>query len=677
MKTLTRNDKILIAILVIITLAICVLGCIIIAVAYQQFKGPGEGAATAAPNPGAEAWDRIQKSGKLVVGTSADYAPFEYYNNQYQIDGFDPAVIKQVGATMGLQVEIQDIAFDGLPTALNVGQVDVIIAAMSATPGRVTQMDFTNPYYVGEDAVLAAANSNIPPIKSYNDLAAYVVGAQKGSVFAQWILDNLVTPGKMPPGNFIQYQNTDQGVNDLKSSKLQLIVLDLAPANNYVQAGGVKINAQGLNPQIYVIGLPKGSTELGKQVNQALALLQSRGVLAGLANQYLGSKPQPPSATSTPLPTLAPVPTPTQAPQPTQVVCSDSMVYIMDLSYDDNNMKNPPILQPGQPFTKGWRVRNNGTCTWNSNYWVDFVQGSQMGGQPVRINGMVPPSATYDIYINLIAPTGPGVYQGVWQMRSPNGVAFGERLWVGIQVLAPTAKPTQAPPPPVISDFYADRGQIQSGQCVNLYWVFQGQNISQTQLQRNNNTIANNLQSPGSKQDCPPGSGQIEYKLMINSTTGQTAVRSLFVNVIPPQPPTAEPTKIPPQPPVINFFYAKPEQINLGDCVTLNWSFGGQNLAASSIIRNGEPIKNDPPTQGTMQDCPSTPGQAEYRLVVSAEFGGSTSASQYVVVIPPLLPTEPLAPVNPIATLPVQPVQPIEPVPQPQPQPLAGPTAAP
>ncbi|MBN1260846.1 MAG: transporter substrate-binding domain-containing protein, partial [Anaerolineae bacterium] len=79
-------------------------------------------------------WTAIQGAGKLVVGTSADYPPFEFINENDEFDGFDMALIREVGNRLGIEIEIQDIAFDGLIAALKAGQIDAIIAAMSATP---------------------------------------------------------------------------------------------------------------------------------------------------------------------------------------------------------------------------------------------------------------------------------------------------------------------------------------------------------------------------------------------------------------------------------------------------------------------------------------------------------------------------------------------------------------
>jgi hypothetical protein len=100
--------------------------------------------------------------------------------------------------------------------------------------------------------------------------------------------------------------------------------------------------------------------------------------------------------------------------------CLDGMAWVADLSYDDQGMTAPPVMFPGQPFQKSWRVQNIGTCTWDSSYFFAFARGSApgaaMGGTPVNVRGTVAPGETYDVAVDLVAPLLPGVYQGLWEV---------------------------------------------------------------------------------------------------------------------------------------------------------------------------------------------------------------------------------------------------------------------
>lgn len=190
--------------------------------------------------------------------------------------------------------------------------------------------------------------------------------------------------------------------------------------------------------------------------------------MTALAAQYLALAPtavlEPPTPvppTPTPTPIDTPIPTATTTPMPptstpipptpTPAPCVDGMAYVADLNYDDAGMSRPPALAPGQRFTKGWRVRNAGTCPWQPGFALVYIGGNnpaaQMGGQAVAIGQVAPVNSEIDLSVNLLAPTAPGVYQGIWQMVNDRGVPFGQRIWVGIQIPGPPT-PTPQPAPP-------------------------------------------------------------------------------------------------------------------------------------------------------------------------------------------------------------------------------------
>ena len=141
---------------------------------------------------------------RLVVGTSADYYPFEYYTPDFKIDGFDIALIREIGQRLGMEVEIKDFAFDGLGGALELGHIDVAIGAISVTPERAAQVDFSDIYFIGEDGVLASDASDIEEVPTY-ELGSYRVGVQSGSVYEDLIENDLVETGILPVDQFFVY----------------------------------------------------------------------------------------------------------------------------------------------------------------------------------------------------------------------------------------------------------------------------------------------------------------------------------------------------------------------------------------------------------------------------------------------------------------------------------------
>ena len=168
---------------------------------------------------------------------------------------------------------------------------------------------------------------------------------------------------------------------DLANGLIDYVLADLQPAEEAVETGAFKIAAEGVNEQLISIAMPQGASRLQAELNAALLTLQNSGRLADLAEQYMGLDPDEIEPIPTPDPSL-----PTATPPPA-AGCIDSMQWVSDLSYDDQNMTNLPKLAPGEMFQKGWRVRNTGTCTWDDTYSLVPVEGTNMGGQPVTCSG--------------------------------------------------------------------------------------------------------------------------------------------------------------------------------------------------------------------------------------------------------------------------------------------------
>ncbi len=603
-----------------------------------------------------DVWTRIQQAGKIVVGTSADYPPFAFYNDRFQLEGFDIALMNAIGEKLGVQVEFNDFAFDGLGNALVLGQIDAAIAAISVTPERQEQVDFSNIYYVGADALLVAADSPLTKLTIDDDLSSIRLAVQAGTVYENFAVQQLVEKGRMPERNLHVYTDIEQAINDLQRGRVDAVLLDRQPALAFQEQGGVRNIGEGLHKQNFAIAVAPGQDPLRRVINQALAQLQAEGVIEDLMGEYLQIKPEdilptPTPQPETPTPTPAPnQPTPTPRPQP---ACIDGMAWVADLTFDDRNMTAPPVVPPGQPFVKTWRVRNTGTCTWDSRYVLAFDRGNvaaaQMNGQPTPIQGTVAPGATTDISVNLVAPTVPGVYQGFWQMRNPQNVAFGETIWVGIRVPAPT-QPTPAPTQTPVAgiSFTTTSNNITQGQCVTNSW-----STSNVQgvwyYQQGQNWQDNGVAGVGSRQECPQQT--TTYYLRVQMRDGSVQTRELTVNVTPVV-----------GAPVISQFSANPSQINVGQCTTLQWNVEG-NTTRVVLARNNAPLWDGAPVRGSFQDCPPGSGQMTYTLQASGP-GGSSQAVQTVNVQA----QQPTATPVPPTPTPVPPTPtPVPPTPVPQP----------
>jgi hypothetical protein len=152
----------------------------------------------------------------------------------------------------------------------------------------------------------------------------------------------------------------------------------------------------------------------------AAALTQSAQNQAPTAtNTQAGAPPPPPTSTSTNVPpTIAPLSTNTPFPTSTQIC--DKAEFVKDVTVPDGT-----VVTAGSAFTKTWRIKNIGTCTWTPAYTIVYDHGNQMGGPSAQALGVtVSPGQTVDIAINLVAPATPNEYTGYWKLRNASGVTF-------------------------------------------------------------------------------------------------------------------------------------------------------------------------------------------------------------------------------------------------------------
>jgi hypothetical protein len=126
-------------------------------------------------------------------------------------------------------------------------------------------------------------------------------------------------------------------------------------------------------------------------------------------------------ATSTPNQTASSTPTLATLKPPTPSPLCDVGAFIADVTVPDGT-----VFDSNTSFVKTWRLKNAGTCTWNTSYAVVFDSGAQMGAPSVvNLTQNVPPGSTVDISVNMTAPATNGSYKGDWKLRNESGVIFG------------------------------------------------------------------------------------------------------------------------------------------------------------------------------------------------------------------------------------------------------------
>ncbi|HEY2982382.1 MAG TPA: NBR1-Ig-like domain-containing protein [Anaerolineales bacterium] len=176
----------------------------------------------------------------------------------------------------------------------------------------------------------------------------------------------------------------------------------------------------------WACNLPSGTPGIGDAASTAAA----QTVQAQLTQDAVLT-PTTPTITSTAPPTGTSIIPPTTAVVISPTSNCDVSQFITDVTIPDGT-----ILTPGQAFTKTWRIKNVGTCSWTPSYAVVFSSGNAMGGPATQaLTGNVNPGQTVDISVNLTAPGTAGDYTGYWKLRNASGVLFAQ-FYVQIKVQA-------------------------------------------------------------------------------------------------------------------------------------------------------------------------------------------------------------------------------------------------
>jgi ABC-type amino acid transport substrate-binding protein len=223
--------------------------------------------------------EAVKKAGKIVVGTSADYEPWEYMDENDEFAGADMEIMREIAKRMGVTVEFQDLGFDALVTAVKEGKVDAAIAAMAATDERKESVDFSAVYYAGDNVIVTTADSGITftdPLEA----AKYTIGTQSGTIMAYWVDDNLVTPGLMKADAVSLYERNEQVALDLQAGRIELGIMDLEPGKQYMadpDFAFVEVWRGPMDPNGQAIAIMQGEAELKAELDKYVAELISEG----------------------------------------------------------------------------------------------------------------------------------------------------------------------------------------------------------------------------------------------------------------------------------------------------------------------------------------------------------------------------------------------------------------
>lgn len=219
----------------------------------------------------------IKANKKLVLGTSADFPPFEWHmmkDGKDTIVGFDISIAQEIAKDLEVELVIEDMNFDSLIAAVQTGKVDMVMAGMNPTTERQKEVDFSEIYYNTGIGVLVS-QENAAKYTSVEQLATLNIGAQKGSLSESLVKETL------PNAKLTAMPKNDALVLALKTGRIDAVAIDKVVGENFakvnkevVMSSTVQFNQadDGL-----AVAVAKNNSDLVVAINKTLKRLSTEG----------------------------------------------------------------------------------------------------------------------------------------------------------------------------------------------------------------------------------------------------------------------------------------------------------------------------------------------------------------------------------------------------------------
>ena len=225
----------------------------------------------------------------LTMGSSIDFAPYEYYDDETgEIVGIDVEIANAVAEKLGYDLEIVDMQFDSIIAAVVSGKVDFGMSGFTVTEDRKQSVDFTTPYTTAVQSIIVPVDSEITSVDDiFNVDNAYNIGVQIGTTGDLYITDDVAANGLKH--TVMQYNKAPDAVIALNSGKVDCVIIDDQVALSFVKNNeNLKVLDTAYAFEEYAICFAKES-ELYDAFNTALEELIEDGTVQTIIDKYIAA----------------------------------------------------------------------------------------------------------------------------------------------------------------------------------------------------------------------------------------------------------------------------------------------------------------------------------------------------------------------------------------------------
>lgn len=218
------------------------------------------------------------ESGKLIMSTNAEFPPYELKDDDGNYIGIDVEIAKAIAEKLGLELEILDVDFDAALLAVQQGKSDIVMAGVTVNDDRKLVMNFSNTYATGKQVIIVAEGSDV----TIDNLGEKMIGTQRATTGYIYASDDY------GEDHVTAYDNGATAVQALKNGQVNCVIIDNAPAQEYVKANpGLKILETEYVIEDYAIGVDKNNAQLLDAINAALTELTNDGTIQSILDKYI------------------------------------------------------------------------------------------------------------------------------------------------------------------------------------------------------------------------------------------------------------------------------------------------------------------------------------------------------------------------------------------------------
>ena len=225
----------------------------------------------------------LVEDGKLIMSTNAAFPPYEMTTDNGGFEGIDVEIAGAIAEKLGLELVVDDMDFDSALLAVQQGKSDIVMAGVSVTDDRLLVMDFSDSYATGIQVVIVKEGSDV----TMDNLGEKMIGCQRGTTGYIYASD---TPenGGYGEDHVTAFDNGASAVQALINGQVDCVIIDSAPANEYVKANpGLALLEGNWVEEEYAIGLNKENAALKEAVNTALQELTADGTVQSIIDKYI------------------------------------------------------------------------------------------------------------------------------------------------------------------------------------------------------------------------------------------------------------------------------------------------------------------------------------------------------------------------------------------------------